>query len=163
MKKVGDTLDLSFGVKVVRGAGMEPELVTWAEIVTGPTVVSVYMRNNTGSCDKQNDTLVAAAGEIAKRGYAIVGVSRDTGGSHKKYAIKKEIAYPLVSDPDDLFAKAADAIVEKSMYGRTFRGPLRSAWVVDRSGKILAIIDKVVAKSHGEQVLAVLDELENSS
>jgi len=163
MKTRGDRLDLDFNVKVVRGAGSEPERVPFAELVTGPTVVSVYMRNNTGSCDKQNDALVKAAEAIAARGYAIVGVSRDTGGSHKKYATKKEISYMLVSDPDDLFAQAVDAVVEKSMYGRTFEGPLRSAWILNGEGELLAVIEKVLAQTHGEQVLAKLDELKSAS
>lgn len=161
MKQVGDTLDLDFEVKVVRGEGAEPEMCSFADLVTGPTVVSVYMRNNTGSCDKQNDTLVEAQDAIGKLGYSILGVSRDTGGSHKKYAAKKAIGYTLVSDPDDLFAKAVDAVVEKSMYGRTFQGPLRSAWVLSPQGKILSIIEKVVAKAHGEQVLDTLKDLKS--
>lgn len=163
MKIIGDRLDLDFKVKVVRGPGSDPELVSFAELVTGPTVVSVYMRNNTGSCDKQNDALVEATEAIAARGYTMVGVSRDTGGSHKKYAVKKGIGYTLVSDPDDLFAQAVDAVVEKSMYGRTFEGPLRSAWILNGEGELLAVIEKVIAKSHGEQVLAKLDELKSVS
>ena len=162
MKIVGDTLDLAFDVKVVRGEGAEPEICSFADLLTGPTVVSVYMRNNTGSCDKQNDTLVESTGPIGELGYSIVGVSRDTGGSHKKYAVKKAIGYTLVSDPDDLFAKAVDAVIEKSMYGRTFQGPLRSAWILSPKGKILAIVEKVVAKAHGGQVLEALSGLKSA-
>ena len=156
MKKIGDKLDLDFEVKVVRSGATSSELVTFASLLQGPTVVSIYMRNNTGSCDKQNDTLVAVTAELSQRGYGIIGVSRDTAGSHQKYATKKGIAYALVSDPDDLFARAVDAVVEKSMYGKTYQGPLRSAWVLDAGGTILAIIDKVNAKAHGEQVLAAV-------
>lgn len=162
MKKVGDTLDLRFDVKVVRGEGAEPEVCAFAELVTGPTVVSVYMRNNTGSCDKQNETLVEAAEAIAGLGYTIVGVSRDTGGSHRKYAVKRGIGYTLVSDPEDLFAKAVDAVVAKSMYGRTFQGPLRSAWILSPKGKVIAVVDKVVAKAHGQQVLDTLHGLKSA-
>ncbi|WP_221029624.1 redoxin domain-containing protein [Actomonas aquatica] len=157
MKQVGETLDLSFEVKVVRGAGAAPEVMRFGDLVTGPTVVSVYMRNNTGSCDKQNAALVADLAAIRERGYAVIAVSRDTAGSHERYATKLGIDYSLVSDPEDLFGQAADAIVEKKMYGRTFTGPLRSAWVLDGTGKVLAVIDKVDAKAHGAQVLSALD------
>lgn len=159
MKQVGDELDLDFEVKVVRGENAVPEVVKFADLLTKPTVVSIYMRNNTGSCDKQNDALVAGATEIAKRGWQVVALSRDTGGSHQKYAVKKTIHYTLVSDPKDQFAAAADAVVEKKMYGRTFEGPLRSAWLLDPAGRIRAIIEKVEAVSHGEQVLAAIDSL----
>ncbi|WED65557.1 redoxin domain-containing protein [Synoicihabitans lomoniglobus] len=152
-------MDLSFEIKVVRGTDASPETVRFTDLLTGPTVVSVYMRNNTGSCDKQNDALVADWAEINAAGFNVVGVSRDTGGSHIRYAAKKGIGYPLVSDPEDLFATAADAVIDKKMYGRVFRGPLRSAWVLDASGKILAIIEKVDAKTHGAQVLAAVSAL----
>jgi thioredoxin-dependent peroxiredoxin len=78
------------------------------------------MRNNTGSCDQQNDTLAAAAAAIRARGFEVVAVSRDTEGSHQKYAVKKKIDYSLVSDPDDKFAHAVDAVVKKFMYGKTY-------------------------------------------
>jgi thioredoxin-dependent peroxiredoxin len=115
--------------------------------------------NNTGSCDRQNDSLAARAAEFERRGYNLVALSRDTCGSHKKYAEKKSIAYVLASDPDDLFAKAAGAIVEKSMYGRTFYGPARAAFVVAPDGTLLAVIEKVDPKDHAAQVLALLDTL----
>ena len=158
MKQVGDRLDLDFEIKVVRGQTAPAELIRFGDLLTGPTVVSIYMRNNTGSCDKQNDSLAEHAAEIAAAGYDILAISRDTVGSHGRYAVKKGIDYALVSDPKDRFAQAADAIVEKSMYGRKFQGPLRSAWVLDADGVIRKIIEKVDAKNHGQQVLAALRE-----
>ncbi|MCC5023843.1 MAG: hypothetical protein J6386_14155 [Candidatus Synoicihabitans palmerolidicus] len=64
-----------------------------------------------------------------------------------------------MSDPEDLFGEAAGAIIEKKMYGRTFQGPLRSAWILDGAGKVLGVIEKVDAKEHGKQVLAALKAL----
>ena len=101
MKAVGDILDLSFEIKVVRPGADAAEVVRFAELLTGPTVVSIYMRNNTGSCDKQNVALVADAAAIRDRGYEIIALSRDTGGSHARYAAKLGVDYPLVSDPDN--------------------------------------------------------------
>ncbi len=153
MKKTGDTLDLDFDVKVVRGQGGDPETVSFSDLLSGPTVVSVYMRNNTGSCDKQNDSLVEHAGAITAAGWNVIAISRDTANSHCRYAAKKSIDYTLVSDPEDLFAKAAEAIVEKKMYGKTYEGPLRSAWLLSADGTVRAIIEKVDAKAHGSQVM----------
>ena len=123
MIKPGKKLDTRFQLKVFRD-GTE-SVVTFAELLTRPTIVSVYMRNNTPGCDRQNDSLAAHAAEFDRAGYNLVALSRDTCGSHAKYAAKKKISYTLASDPDDLFAKAADAVVEKSMYGRTYTGPAR--------------------------------------
>jgi len=114
------------------------------------------MKNNTGSCDKQNDSLAAHAAEFAKAGYNLVAISRDTPASHLKYAVKKKIAYTLASDPGDLFAKAADSVVEKSMYGKTYFGPARAAFVLDTDGTVLAVAQKVDTADHAAQLKALI-------
>jgi peroxiredoxin Q/BCP len=153
----GKKLKLNFKLKVVQeGAQRE---VTFADLLTRRTIVSVYMKNNTGSCDKQNDSLAAHAAEFAAAGYNLVAVSRDTCGSHLKYAAKKKIAYTLASDPEDLFSKAAEAIVEKSMYGRTFLGPARAAYVLDRDGTVLAVAEKVDPAGHAAQLKDLIKPL----
>jgi len=158
MIRPGQKLPTDFRLKIVRdGARFE---VAFADLLTCPTIVSVYMRNNTGSCDMQNDSLAAAAAGFDRRGYNLVAVSRDSCGSHKKYAEKKGVAYILASDPEDRFAKAADAIVEKSMYGRSFHGPARAAFVLAPDGTLLAVIEKVEPKDHAAQLLAALDTLQ---
>ena len=81
------------------------------------------------------------------------------GGSHAKYAAKKGITYTLASDPEDRFAKAADAIVEKSMYGRKFTGPARAAFVLATDGTVLAVVPKVDTADHARQLREVVKEL----
>ncbi len=157
MLQTGQKLKTQFKLKVVRN-GQEAE-VAFKDLLTRPTIVSVYMKNNTGSCDKQNDSLAAHAAEFDQRGYNLVALSRDTCGSHLKYAVKKGIAYTLASDPEDLFAKAADAIVEKSMYGKTYEGPARAAFVLAKDGTVLAVSEKVDTKDHATQLHALLDGL----
>ena len=154
MIAAGQKIDTDFRLKVVRGGAIKE--VAFADLLTKPTIVSVYMKNNTGSCDKQNDSLAAHVGELTKFGYNLVAISRDTCGSHLKYAVKKNITYILASDPDDAFAKATDSIVEKSMYGRTFEGPARAAYVIDTDGTVLAVIDKIDTKDHAAQLKTVL-------
>lgn len=157
MITVGQKLKTNFKLKIVRD-GAQSEVV-FKDLLTKPTIVSVYMKNNTGSCDKQNDSLAEHAAEFAKLGYNLVAVSRDTCGSHLKYADKKKIAYTLASDPDDLFAKATDSVVEKSMYGKTFQGPARAAYVIGKDGTVLAVVEKVDTKDHAAQLKAVLASL----
>jgi thioredoxin-dependent peroxiredoxin len=157
MIAVGQKLKTTFKLSVVR-AGRTEE-VAFKDLLTRRTIVSVYMKNNTGSCDKQNDSLAAHAAEFDALGYTLIALSRDTCGSHVKYAAKKGITYILASDPDDLFSQAADGIVEKSMYGKTYQGPARAAYVLDRDGKVLAVIEKVDTKDHAAQLKIVLNGL----
>lgn len=157
MIRPGEKLPTDFTLEIVRdGAASE---IVFGDLLKRRTLVSVYMRNNTGSCDRQNDSLVSHTEEFAARGYDLVALSRDTCGSHLKYAAKKRIGYTLASDPEDRFAKAAGAIVAKSMYGRAFEGPARAAFVIDTDGTVLAVAERVDTKDHAAQLHALLDTL----
>jgi peroxiredoxin Q/BCP len=146
----GQRVKTDFPVKVLQD-GVVRE-VAFSELLTRPTIVSVYMRNNTPGCDRQNACLVGEAARFAKAGYNLVAVSRDTIGSHERYAEAKGISYALVSDPKDSFAQATDSIVEKSMYGRKYTGPARAAYVLGKDGTVLAVAEKVDTAKHAEQL-----------
>ena len=146
----GNRLDLAFVVKIVRRG--EIEEVRFAELLTRRTVVSVYMRNNTPGCDRQNERLTAVAAELNRAGCNLVAVSRDTAGSHRRYAAARKISHILVSDPTDQFASATGSLVQKSMYGRTFAGPARAAYLLERDGTVLGVVAKVVPAEHAAQL-----------
>lgn len=157
MIQVGEKIDTSISLNIVQN-GQERN-ITLAELLTKPFVISVYMKNNTSSCDKQNISLTEYAAKIEEKGYGLLTLSKDSCGSHTKYASKHGIPYVLASDPDDSFSKATDSIVEKSMYGKKYFGPSRSAFVIGTDGTVLGIIEKVNSKEHGKEVLELLDTL----
>jgi len=157
MVSVGDKIDTDFTLKVIQN-GEEKE-VSFKELLTRPTIVSVYMRNNTGGCDKQNRSLAEHASWFDENGYNIIALSKDTCGSHKNYADKLGISYTLASDPDFKFAQATDSIVEKKMYGKTFDAPTRSAYIFDADGTVLGIIDKVNTKAHAEELKELVESI----
>lgn len=157
MVSAGSKIDTSFKLKVVRN-GEETE-VYFSELLDKPAVVSVYMKNNTSGCDKQNNSLAEHADKIRELGYNLIAISKDSCGSHKKYAEKRGINYILASDPEFAFAKAANSIIEKKMYGKTFSGPSRSAFVIDTSGRVKAVIEKVNTKEHGQEILTLLKSI----
>ncbi len=157
MIAVGEKLDVSLRLEVVRGGRKEE--VALGELLTRPSIVSVYMRNNTGSCDRQVASLANAAPEFDRAGFNVIAISRDTRGSHLKYADKMGVAFTLVSDPEDAFSKSVDAIVEKSMYGRKFFGPARAAYIVKPGGTVSAVIPKVDTADHAAQVREAIARL----
>lgn len=156
MIQPGERPDLNIPVNAFVEGVARPTTLK-ALIGGAPALVSVYMRNNTGACDRQNASLAAHAAEFARRGWRVVAVSRDTCASHAKYAAKLGISYTLVSDPEDTISKALDAIVEKSMYGKKYLGPARAAYLFDEAGEVLAVIPKVDPSGHAAQALAVID------
>lgn len=157
MVSPGQKINVGFRLKVVRD-GMVKEM-SFADLLTRRTIVSVYMKNNTASCDRQNMSLAAHAAEFDRAGFNLIALSRDTCGSHARYAQAKQIGYVLASDPEDRFARAANALIPKSMYGRSFIGPARSAFVLDRDGTVLAVAPKVDPDNHAAQLKALIKGL----
>lgn len=157
MIEVGQTIDTNIHFKAIIN-GEEKE-TTLADLLTKPMVISVYMKNNTSSCDNQNVSLVEYSKKIAEKGYLLMSVSKDTCGSHKKYAAKHGIDYILASDPELTIAKAFDSVIEKSMYGKKYFGPTRSAYVINTDGKVLGIIEKIDSKNHGNELLSLLNTI----
>lgn len=152
----GQTINTDFNLSVVKDG--EEQNLPFAELLNRPTVVSVYMKNNTGSCDKQNKSLAEYAHEFDKRGYNLVAISKDSCNSHKKYADKLNINYILASDPELAFSKATDSIVEKKMYGKIYDGPSRSAFIFGKDGTVLEVIEKIDPKNHGPELLEIIDK-----
>src|SRR5690625_7916509 len=97
------------------------------ELADRPSVISVYMKNNTSGCDRQNKSLAEHAGGFHEKGYNLIAISKDTCGSHKRYAEKLVAAYTLVSGPDHKFARATDSMITKKMCGQTQEGAARTA------------------------------------
>lgn len=132
----------------------------FGDLLDRPAVVSVYMRNNTSGCDRQNASLAEHQRWFDEKGYNLVAVSKDTCGSHENYEEKMGIDYTLVSDPDYRFAEAVDSIVEKQMFGNTFEAPSRSAYVIDTDGTVRGIIEKVNTKDHAGELKELIAGLE---
>lgn len=151
----GKKIDTDFTLDIVKDG--EQQRVSFDELLDRPAIVSVYMRNNTSGCDKQNTSLAAEAEWFDEHGYNLVAISKDSCGSHKNYAEKLGINYVLASDPDYKFAQATDSIVEKKMYGNTYEAPSRSAYIIDTDGTVLAAIEKVDTKNHAAELKELIN------
>lgn len=157
MVEQGTQIDTDFTLDIVKN-GTE-QTVSFSDLLDRPTIVSVYMRNNTSGCDKQNKSLADQADWFDEHGYNLVAVSKDSCGSHKNYADKLDINYILVSDPEYKFAEATDSIVDKQMFGNEYQAPSRSAYVIDTDGTVQAIIEKVNTNDHAAELKEVIKNL----
>ena len=157
MIETGQKIDTNFKLDIVKNG--KEETVSFADLLNRPAIVSVYMRNNTSGCDKQNRSLAEHGDWFDEKGYNLIAVSKDTCGSHKNYAEKMGINYILASDPEFNFAKATDSVVEKKMYGKTYDAPSRSAFVIDTDGIVLGTIKKIDTKAHAEELKDLIESL----
>ena len=120
MISLGKKPKLSFKVDALVDGKVQN--LPFSDLIDGPTIVSVYMRNNTSACDKQAAELGKSEKVLGKQGFKIVALSRDTCASHLKYAAKHGFKFALVSDPDDLFAQAVDRSSRNRCTGRSTSG-----------------------------------------
>jgi peroxiredoxin Q/BCP len=118
-------------------------------------VVFFYPKDDTPGCTVENKDFSALAGEFAKAGVALLGVSKDPPKKHAKFIDKYALSAPLASDPvEDGLADALGIWVEKSMYGRTYMGMERTTYLVGADGRIAQVWRKVKVKGHAADVLA---------
>jgi peroxiredoxin Q/BCP len=125
----------------------------------GQTVVLYfYPKDDTPGCTTEACNFRDDYSDILAAGAVVLGVSPDSIKSHDKFALKYELPFPLLSDPDHQVAETYGAWGEKKMYGRTFMGIIRSTYVIDEKGVIIKIFPRVRPKNHSQEVLAVLKD-----
>jgi peroxiredoxin Q/BCP len=121
-------------------------------------VLYFYPMDDTPGCTAQACSLRDHNTEIRRKGAAILGVSAQDAGSHRKFAEKYKLNFPLLADTDRAVAKAYGAL--GGGLGGTLRGMLgmaeRVTFIIDEKGRIAHVIDKARTADHAEQVLEYL-------
>lgn len=117
-----------------------------------------YPKDNTPGCTKEACSIRDWNDEIIKRGVTVMGVSKDTIQSHNKFREKHNLNFILLSDPEKSVHMAYDAWGEKKLYGKVSQGTIRKTFLIDESGNIEKIWNKVAVATHGEDVVKYLDK-----
>ena len=117
-------------------------------------VLYFYPKDDTSGCTAEAQGFTAAAGDFAKAGATVVGVSKDSAASHGKFQAKYGLDLTLGSAKDDDVVERYGAWVEKSMYGRKYMGIDRSTYLIDKDGVIRRVWRKVKVPGHVAEVLA---------
>jgi peroxiredoxin Q/BCP len=124
-----------------------------------PLVLYFYPKDDTSGCTREAQDFTALAGDFAKAGVKVIGVSRDPMKSHEKFIGKYSLAVPLASDEDGRISDAFGTWVEKSMYGRKYMGMERATYLIGADGRVLKAWRKVKFPNHAQEVLAAAREL----
>ena len=124
-----------------------------------PLVLYFYPKDDTSGCTREAQDFTALAGDYAKAGVKVVGISRDPMKAHEKFIGKYALAVPLISDEDGRISDAFGTWVEKSMYGRKYMGMERATYLIGADGRILKAWRKVKVPNHAQQVLKAAQEL----
>lgn len=127
--------------------------VSRASLKGQPFVIYFYPKDDTSGCTKQALDFTAAARKFAGLGVTVLGVSKDSLESHRKFRAKHKLKLALGSDPETAAAQAFGVWGEKTLYGRKYMGVERATFLVDAKGVIVASWRKVKVPGHVEAVL----------
>ena len=125
-----------------------------AELAGRKLVLFFYPKDDTPGCTTENKDFSALVADFAKAGADLLGISKDPPAKHAKFTAKHGLTAPLASDAEG--AGLSDALgiwTEKSMYGRTYMGMVRSTYLIGADGRIARIWSPVKVKGHAAEVL----------
>ena len=119
-------------------------------------ILYFYPKDNTPGCSKQACGYSETAPQFADKGVEILGISKDSVASHKKFADKYELAFTILSDPERTVIEAYDVWKEKKLYGKVSMGVVRTTYLIDENGILIAANDKVKAAEDARKMLEAL-------
>ena len=131
----------------------EPRLTT-TDLLGGPLILYFYPKDDTPGCTSEASQFRDLYTQFQAKKARIVGVSRDSAESHRRFKEKFSIPFELLADTESKLCDAFGVIVEKNMYGKKSKGIARSTFLIDGSGKIVKVWPKVNVDEHADEVLA---------
>lgn len=125
-------------------------------------VIYFYPKDDTPGCTTEACSFRDEYQYIQEQGAEVIGISKDSPASHKKFAEKYNLNFTLLSDESLDTIKAYGTWGERSMYGRKFMGVIRSTYIIDPNGNIVKEYPKVTPKDHAVQIVKDLGFLHQS-
>ena len=147
MLKIGDKMP-EFEV-----VDQEGNVVSSKDFIGKKTIVYFYPKDNTPGCTAEACNLRDNYEALKAQGYNVVGVSKDSAASHRKFIDKFDLPFTLLSDKSTQMLQDFGAWGEKKMCGKTCVGTLRRTFIFNEEGVLERIIEKVDTKDHAAQIL----------
>ena len=119
-------------------------------------ILYFYPRDNTPGCTKQACGFADLYPQFSEKDVEIVGISKDSVASHKKFKEKYSLPFTILSDTELKTIQAYDVWKEKKLYGKTSMGIVRTTYLIDENGVIIKAMDKVKAAENPEEMLGLL-------
>jgi thioredoxin-dependent peroxiredoxin len=147
-------IQLKEGMKAPAFEGIDQDgrQVRLSDFLGKKVVLYFYPKDNTTGCTAEACNLRDNQDALLKEGFSVIGVSPDSEKSHKGFAAKFSLPFPLIADTDKKILNDYGVWGEKKLYGRTFMGVIRTSFVIDEKGIIEKIITKVDTSGHTKQI-----------
>ena len=125
-------------------------------------VLYFYPKADTPGCTTQACSIRDRAADYASAGVKVIGVSPDPVAKVKRFHDKKDLNFTLLADADHAVCDLYGVWAQKSMYGKTYMGAQRATFIIDADGCVAHVIPKASPKTHDDEVLAALADLQSS-
>jgi len=137
---------------VFQGTDQNGNSVKLADFTGKKVVLYFYPKDDTPGCTAEACNLRDNWNFFLKKGFVVIGVSPDNEKSHKGFAKKYDLPFPLIADTEKKILNDYGVWGEKKMYGRTYLGVIRTTFIIDEKGIIEKIINKVDTGEHTKQI-----------
>lgn len=134
----------------------EGNLISLSDFAGKKVVLYFYPRDNTPGCTRQACAFAGAFEEFRRIGAVVIGISKDSAASHKKFAERYNLPFLLLSDPELTAIRAYGVWQEKKQYGKVSMGVVRSTFIINEHGVIERAMPKVKPDTNAAEVLACL-------
>jgi thioredoxin-dependent peroxiredoxin len=132
---------------------------TLKQYVGSKVLIYFYPKDDTPGCTKEACTIADVYNDFKKLGVTVLGVSKDSPKSHKKFAEKYNLPFALLSDPEGVMIEKYGAFKEKKMFGKTSLGIIRMSYLIDEAGKVIKVYPKVDPASHAFEILKDIKDM----
>ena len=129
------------------------ELISLSDLSGKRVILYFYPRDMTPGCTWQACNFAELYPQFLEKGAVVIGISKDSVSSHKKFEEKYHLPFTLLADEDLQAIKAYDVWHEKNMYGKKTMGVVRSTYLIDEKGMIIKAFGKVKPKENPQQML----------
>ena len=150
-------IDMNIGDKApeILGINEKGEEIRLSDYKGQKVVLYFYPKDNTPGCTAQACNLRDHYAELRQAGYAVIGVSVDSGKSHQKFIEKNSLPFPLITDTEKKLVEQFGVWGEKTMCGRKYMGTFRTTFILNEEGIVERIISpkEVKTKEHASQIL----------
>lgn len=130
----------------------EGKEVSLADYKGKKVILYFYSKDNTAGCTKQACSFAELYPDFREKNAEVIGISKDTVESHRKFAEKYGLPFTILADPERIAIEAYDVWKEKNMYGKKVMGVVRTTYLIDENGMIEKAFTKVKAADNARQM-----------
>lgn len=141
------------------GTDQDGNTISLSSFAGKKIVLYFYPKDNTPGCTAEAFSLRDGHDEFLRKGFAVIGVSPDSIKSHRSFADKHNLPFPLIADTEKKIMSAYGAWGEKVMYGKRVTGVIRTTFIIDEKGIIEKVIRKVDTKGHAGQIFRLYENV----